>query len=382
MSLHVPELPDVIAVGAWLKNAACRLTAGRAQMSALHGDLGDPRACAALEASVAALRRSSSRPVAALAHDLHPDFFSTRLAQRLAAELDVPAVAVQHHHAHIAAVLAEHGLREPVVGLALDGFGLGSDGRAWGGELLWVDGHRWSRLGHLGRLALPGGDVAAREPWRMAASVLHALGQGERIVERLSPAVGTQAARIVQQMLDRGLHCPATSSAGRWFDAAAAALGLSLRQSHEAEAAIAMEQRATRWLTGGHRPAAPEPLRGGDDGVLDLRALVAPLFDVPCEAVDEAAAGFHAALADSLAEWAAAAARRCAVGTICLGGGCFHNALLSAGVVGGLQARGLRVLRPQAHPCGDAGLALGQAWVAAWQLHSDAPVNVGSLACV
>lgn len=381
MSLHVPELPDVIAVGAWLKNAACRLTAGRAQMSALHGDLGDPRACAALEASVTALRRASARPIAALAHDLHPDFFSTRLAQRLAAELGVPAVAVQHHHAHIAAVLAEHALHEPVVGLALDGFGLGSDGQAWGGELLWVDGHRWTRLGHLGRLALPGGDVAAREPWRMAASLLHALGRGEQIVARLGPAVGTQAARVVQQMLDRGLNCPPTSSAGRWFDAAAAVLGLSLRQAHEAEAAVALEQRASRWLAGGHSPAQPAPLRADADGVLDLRALIAPLFDMPAGAVDEAAAGFHAALAESLAEWAAAAARRCAVGTVCLGGGCFHNAVLSAGVARGLRSRGLRVLRPQAQPCGDAGLALGQAWVAAWTLHAAAPVNDGSLAC-
>ena len=191
----------------------------------------------------------------------------------------------------------------------------------------------------------------------MAASVLHALGQGERIVERLSPAVGTQAARIVQQMLT-GLHRPATSSAAAGLMLRRGA-GPELRQSHEAEAAIAMEQRATRWLTGGCRSAAPERLRGGDDGVLDLRALVAPLFDVPCEAVDEAGR-FHAALADSLAEWAAAAARRRAVGTICLGGGCFHNALLSAGVVGGLQARGLRVLRRRPIPAATPGWRWGR----------------------
>jgi hydrogenase maturation protein HypF len=187
--MYSPELPDVIAVGAWLKNAACRLTAGVAQLSAVHGDLANPQACAALEASVAALRRQSPRPVAAIAHDLHPDFFSTRLAQRLAAELGVPAIGVQHHHAHIAAVMAEHGAREAVIGLALDGFGLGSDGQAWGGELLWVDTQRWARLGHLGMLALPGGDAAAREPWRMAASALHVLGREAQIVDRLGAAL-------------------------------------------------------------------------------------------------------------------------------------------------------------------------------------------------
>jgi hydrogenase maturation protein HypF len=370
--MSTPELPDVIAVGAWLKNAACRLTAGVAHLSPVHGDLGDPRACTALQASVAELRRQSPRAVAAVAHDLHPDFFSTRLAQRLAAELGVPAIGVQHHHAHIAAVLAEHGVQDAVVGLALDGFGLGSDGQAWGGELLWVDGAGWARLGHLGPLLLPGGDTAAREPWRMAASALQALGREAQIVDRFSPAVGPAAARGLQQLLRSGFNCPPSSSAGRWFDAAAGALGLSVRQSHEAEAAIALEQAATRWLAGGREPAQPQPVEASAAGVLDLRPLIAPLFDLPvgapAPARDEAAAGFHLALALSLAGWAAAAARRCGVATVCLGGGCFANALLTERVTRQLQAQGLRVLRPRQQACGDAALALGQAWVAARQL--------------
>ena len=194
----------VLAVGAWLKNAACLVLRGQPHWSPVHGDLSDPAACEALEQSVQALLRqavAAGAPVRAIAHDLHPDFFSTQLAIATAEALGVPAVGVQHHHAHLAAVVAEHGIDGPVVGLALDGVGLGTDGTPWGGELLWLDGARWERLGHLRPLALPGGDRAAREPWRMAASALHALGQGDQIVSRFGPAVGEAVAVGVRQML-------------------------------------------------------------------------------------------------------------------------------------------------------------------------------------
>nr|MDQ3061209.1 carbamoyltransferase HypF [Pseudomonadota bacterium] len=165
-----PAARPVLAVGAWLKNAACLLDAdGAAHWSAQHGDLRDAQACCALEASAQELIRRHGPP-AAIAHDLHPDFFSTELALRLAQEWRIPAIAVQHHHAHIGAVMAEHGVSEPVIGLALDGVGLGSDGTAWGGELLRVAPGGWQRLGHLWPLNLPGGDAAARQPWRMLAS--------------------------------------------------------------------------------------------------------------------------------------------------------------------------------------------------------------------
>ena len=261
---------SVLAVGAWLKNAACLVLDGRAHWSPVHGDLSDPAACAALEASVQALvqqARDAGKPVQAIAHDLHPDFFSTQLAIATADALGVPAIGVQHHHAHLAAVIAEHGITGPVVGLALDGVGLGTktdapcqaspvppegDSRswggpangftAWGGELLWLHGAQWQRLGHLQPLALPGGDRAAREPWRMAASALHALGLGDQIVPRFGLVVGEAVAGGVRQMLDKNLNCPLTSSAGRWFDAAAGALGLCHHQHDEAQAAIALER--------------------------------------------------------------------------------------------------------------------------------------------
>jgi hydrogenase maturation protein HypF len=367
--------PEVLAVGAWLKNAACRLRAGHAQWSPVHGDLSDPQACVALEASMAGWLRESPGTTAAIAHDLHPDFFSTRLALRLAGALDVPAIGVQHHHAHIAAVMAEHGVDAPVIGLALDGVGLGTDGQAWGGELLRVDADGFQRLGHLSPLQLPGGDVAAREPWRMAASALHALGRGDEIVARFGAVVGPGLARGVAHMLAKGLKCPSSTSTGRWFDAAAGALGLSVRQAHEAEAAIALEDAAARGIASGGEPREVVTAPIGASGVLDLRPLLAPLFATPSSEVDQAAAGFHAALAVALADWAAAAAEQAGVKVVCLGGGCFFNAVLTERLTRRLHSCGLRVLRPMRHSCGDAGLAFGQAWVAAHRLRADAVVK-------
>ncbi len=361
--------PSVLAVGAWLKNAACLVLDGRAHWSPVHGDLSDPAACDALERSLQALlaqAEAAGAPVQAIAHDLHPDFFSTQLAIATADALGVPAIGVQHHHAHLAAVLAEHGIEGPVVGLALDGVGLGTDGTPWGGELLWLDGVQWQRLGHLQPLALPGGDRAAREPWRMAASALHALGRADEIVPRFGLAVGEAVAAGVRQMLDKGLNCPPTSSAGRCFDAAAGALGLCHHQQDEAQAAIALEQAAARALS--QQPDLPA-LPGAvihDDGRIDLRPVLARLFDAPD--VDAAAASFHLALADALTQALIGAARGRGIRTAVLGGGCFFNRILRERVVQRLQAAGLQVFQPGDKGCGDAGLAIGQAWVAAQQL--------------
>lgn len=391
------DLPTVLACGAWLKNAACLLVDGEPVWSPVHGDLGTPAACLALEASMQRLLAAHAAPIAAVAHDLHPDFFSTRLAVSTAASLGVPAIGVQHHHAHIAAVAAEHRLVGPVIGLALDGVGLGTRvsthpgpgapvlaqgdehapaGRAdefttWGGELLLVDGATFSRLGHLQALPLPGGDRAAREPWRMAASALHTIGRGAEIPTRFAPLVGDAAAAGVRLMLTRGLNCPLTSSTGRWFDAAAAALGLCLHQADEAQAAIALEDAAARWLS-----AHPEtaPLEGAVPDArnrLLLGRLFEQLLDVPTQGIDETAAGFHLALADALADWARRAGDDHRTRQVCLGGGCFFNRILRHRVTARLEAAGFSVYSAGEKGCGDAALALGQAWVAALRMMPD-----------
>lgn len=376
----------VLACGAFLKNTACLLDTNdprAAQWSTVHGDLSDPAACVALENSVRGLIAHSEAPIDAVAHDLHPDFFSTHLAQRLAAELGVPAIAVQHHHAHIAAVMAEHDVHRPVLGIALDGVGLGSDGTAWGGEVLRVDGAQFERVGHLRPLALPGGDVAAREPWRMVAAALHDCGRADLIAPRLAPVVGAQAVRTIQTLLQRGVNCPKTSAAGRWFDAAAGLLGLSVRQDVEAQAAIALEQSAARHLQAHTIQVNTSDWTVTPAGQIDLRPLLlSSLVDVDGShpaAVDAAAARFHLTLADALCAHTIAQAHSHQLREVALGGGCFFNRILTQRIVAQLRSAGLNVLQARHLSCGDGGLALGQAWVAARMLTSEA--NVFGVGC-
>ena len=350
--------PPLLAVGAWFKNTVCAAVGHEAIVSGTVGDLDRPEACRDFETNVGLYLDWLGATPRIIAHDLHPDFHSTREAVRLAAELGADTLPVQHHHAHVAAVCAEHGFAGPVLGLALDGVGLGEDGSAWGGELLRVEGARYERLGHLLPLALPGGDRAAREPWRMAAAVLHSLGRGGEIARRYADEAG---APTIAAMLDRKLNSPMTSSAGRVFDAAAGMLGLSRRMRFEAEAAIALEKAATRHV---EAEGWPRPLEWAIDGAnrLDLRPALGRL--APSTRVDADAAAFHAAFADGLSEWAARAAAGTGIGRIAFGGGCFLNRLIGSRVAENLEAKGLTVMKPLRCSPGDTAVALGQAWIA------------------
>lgn len=359
LKLPRPAPATVLATGAFLKNRACLLQGDEVLWSPVHGDLSTPEARAALDGSIAELLSAARRSVVAFAHDLHPDFASTRLALEWARRLHLPARAVQHHHAHLGVVMAEQGWSdEAVFGWALDGVGLGSDGAAWGGELLAARTGSFERVAHLAPIALPGGDAAAREPWRVAAAVLHALGRGGEIAPRLGPLAGEALAAGVAGLLARGLRCPPSSAAGRWFDAAASALGLAPRVQAEAEAAIALERAATFWLESHAMPELPEP-------TLDLHALVGALFDETD--AGRGAARFHGALAAALVH----AASQAGATRLVLAGGCWHNRLLSRLVEEGCAARGITPWRPRAVDCGDAGLALGQAWLVAHSLEPE-----------
>ncbi len=348
--------PAVVALGGWFKNTLCVTRGEEAFVSQHIGDLDNAPTCAALvEAVDHLLGILEVRPVA-VAHDLHPDFFSTRLASALAERFGAPAIPVQHHLAHVAAVVAEHRVEAPVLGLALDGVGLGPDGAAWGGELLRVVGPDFRRLGHLSPLRLPGGDRAAREPWRMAASALALLGRGDEIATRFG---NEAAAATVAQMLSRGVRTPETTSLGRWFDAAAGLLGVRDRMAYEGQAAMLLEGLAERH---GTVVADCSLYVVRPDGLLDLALLAARIADEPDAGFG--AALFHATLIEALADWVARAARESGLATVACGGGCFLNAILARGLRAAFARRGLTMLEAHDVPPNDGGLSLGQAWVA------------------
>lgn len=347
--------PAVLALGGYLKNTLCLTRDDRAYLSPHIGSLDNAETCRALEEAVEHLQRILRITPERIACDLHPDFPSSRLAATYAAERGLPCITVQHHHAHIAAIMAEHRLQGPVLGLALDGVGLGTDGGLWGGELLRVDGARFERLGHLRPLPLPGGDRAAREPWRLAAAVLHLLGRSAEIVERFGPK-----AVLIQQMLERRLNSPDTSSAGRLFDAAAALLKVRAVCAYEGQAAMELEALAHQY---GPAPARVDGFRLSEDGVLDLL----PTLDWLADGVEPAfgAAVFHATLVEALSAWLDGAGERSGLRRVALGGGCFLNRRLTGPLCRRLETRGWQVLTARLAPPNDGGLSLGQAWVAA-----------------
>ncbi len=355
--------PSVLATGAWLKNTVCITRGDEAFVSPHIGSLDNAATCNAMVEMVEHLCGVLDVQPQAVAHDLHPDFFSTRFAMQWAREQGRPALAVQHHHAHLAALAAEHGATGPLLGLAADGVGLGSDGAAWGGELLWLHGAQWRRIGHLAPIAMPGGDTAAREPWRLAAAVLHAAGRGAQIVPRFRSQA---AASAVAQMLDRQVRCPGTSSLGRWFDAAAALLDVRQTSAYEGQAAMLLEALATdpsALAEALHQaPEAAHWLPLSAQGVLDPSPLLIHLADENRPA--RGAALFHAALAHGLARWVAQAAAQTGVHTVALGGGCFLNHLLTSMLLPLLAEHGVQALQARQVPPNDGAISLGQAWVA------------------
>lgn len=349
-----------LAVGAYLNNTVCAIRDANAFVSAPIGDLDSRAACEQFTDTISHLLEALQLEPAWVACDLHPDFYSTRFAQSFAEERQIELIEVQHHHAHIGAVMAEHQINGPVLGLALDGFGLGNDGAAWGGELLLVDGADCQRRGHLHRLPMPGGDAAAREPWRMAAASLFELGRHDEITQRFG-APGT----MIGAMLEKKINCPVTSSAGRLFDAAAGLLSIAPALQHEAQAAIMLESLAESFEQMDGMTAMPGgyTLEGTTLSMLPLLSRLADL-DRAGQKPAHGAALFHVTLAAALADWVLQSACATGITTIVLGGGCFANRLLTRVLRTTLEAQNMQVMSATKLPPGDAGLSLGQAWVA------------------
>ncbi|ULK99611.1 carbamoyltransferase HypF [Bradyrhizobium sp. I71] len=356
---YVPEpvrlprtVPPILAVGGALKSTVTVMRGNEAFVSQHIGDLDTAEGFRFFEETVSHLLSTLDVEPVVVAHDLHPNMASTHFAEASGRR----PIAVQHHHAHAASVMAEHGVTGAALALVLDGFGHGSDGGNWGGELLLCEGATFRRLGHLAPMKMAGGDRAAREPWRMAASALHELARGNAIATRF--AAQPQAARLHVLLDQPGV--PVTTSAGRLFDAAAGLLGLCQVQSYEGEAAMKLEARVR----------APCSMKDGwsiEDGMLSLFPLLARLAAEDIDPV-EGAGLFHGTLAVACVDWIGRAARETGVTTVALSGGCFLNAILSSEIERGCIAAGLLPLLPRQLPPNDGGLSLGQAWIAALRL--------------
>jgi hydrogenase maturation protein HypF len=355
LTLPVHSGQPVLACGAELKSTFCLAKDGRAWLGHHVGDLRNPETLASYQEGIAHFEQLFAFAPRLVAHDLHPDYLSTTYA--LARE-GVELLGVQHHHAHLAACLAEHGETGPAVGAIYDGAGLGTDGTVWGGEILVGDLRGFERVGSLWPVRLPGGDRAAREPWRMACAwLVEAIGPEPRLPAALRQHVDRAAWDRVAELARTGFASPVTTSMGRLFDAVAALCGVRAAVTYEGQAAIELEALADR----AERGTYPMP------GVLDARAVVrAVAEDLEAHvAAPVVAARFHNAVAAATARACSAAAGRAGVDVAVLSGGVFQNRLLLETTAAQLEGAGLRVLSHRRVPPNDGGIAFGQAAIAA-----------------
>lgn len=393
--IRLPEgfaaAPPILAFGGELKNTICLLRDGEAILSQHLGDLEEARTAREYERTLALYLELFAHRPRILAADLHPDYRSSLIARDRAARDGVPLIRVQHHHAHLAAVLADNGWPLDggrVLGILFDGLGYGDDGTVWGGEFLLGDYLGYRRLGCLQPVAMPGGAQAIREPWRnLAAQLEHADGW-ERFTNAYPELaviryLESKPLGLLRTMMARGLNTPVTSSAGRLCDAVAAALGLGGdRVGYEGQAAIELESLAARAMGEGTDGYPFSVASGSGLRRLDPAPLWDALFADLATGVpdDEIAARFHRGFAAAVVALACELASAHDVGVVALSGGVFQNRLLLESVAAGLGEAGLSVLLQRQVPANDGGLSLGQACVAAARCRGGAgPVVPGGV---
>jgi hydrogenase maturation protein HypF len=352
----------VLAVGGELKSTVALARDAAVVVSHHIGDLEHLASYTSFLQAVDHLCRLCGVMPSLVAHDLHPEYLSTKYAL----ELDLPTIGVQHHHAHIASCMVEHRRTEPVLGLAFDGLGYGPDGTMWGGEALVADLRGFDRVGHLLPVSMPGGVSAIREPWRMAASwCMTAVGEEDASAALAGIDASPRDAVLALATRDDTLR---TTSVGRFFDAVAALVTGRTQVRYEAQAAIELEA-AARTVAREDAPRYDHPVQvHSTDGatVLDPTRLVARVIEERAlgAPVGVIAAGVHEAFGSGAAEWAADLARRHHIDTIALTGGVFQNARLSEIVESTLVAEGMTVLVHGQIPPNDGGISIGQAAIA------------------
>jgi hydrogenase maturation protein HypF len=369
------QIGQVLACGAEIKNTFCLTRDGYAFVSQHIGDMENLETVEHYQRTVELYKRLFRVEPTAIAYDLHPDYMATRYAQeQLAAPnlqratCNLQPVPVQHHHAHLAACLADNAWPAdggPVIGAIMDGTGYGTDGRIWGGEWL-VGGYRgFQRAAHLEYLPLPGGDAATRHPWRIAFSYLYTLLA--EVPQSLQSQGSEAEIGLLRQQVERQVNCPLTSAMGRLFDAVSALLGVCTETSYEAQAAIELEQVADCDLRSAIcRPYPFQIETTGDMRIVRLgEMLAASVADVAC-GVPAAEIGwrFHETVVEMIVQVCRAIAEETGLRTVALSGGCFQNRILLRRTILALRSAGFDVLLHRQVPCNDGGLSLGQAAIA------------------
>jgi hydrogenase maturation protein HypF len=348
------SIPELLACGGQLKNTLCLTKGSLAFVSQHIGDLENYETLQFFEETLQRMQALFRIDPVAVAHDLHPTYTTTRFAQTLG----LRTIGVQHHHAHIASCMAEHGLRERIIGVAMDGTGYGTDGAIWGGEFLIADRASFRRRAHLRYIPLPGGDSAIRQPWRVALSHLIDAGRADT-----SLPVDEAKRKAVASMIERGIHTVPTSSCGRLFDAVASLAGLRQEVTFEAQAAIELESIA-RGIAADR--AYPYAITNDQPMQIDLRATIAAIVDdrERGQSAAQIAARFHETMADVIESTCVRIRDDEALNRVCLSGGTFQNMLLLGNTTTRLRQRGFEVFIHECVPPNDGGLSLGQAAVA------------------
>jgi hydrogenase maturation protein HypF len=365
----------VLAVGGHLKNTVALLDGDRILLSQHLGDLSSLETEEAVRQAIDDLQWLLRVKPCAVACDLHPDYRSTRLAEELAERWDVPLIKVQHHHAHVVACMAEHGVMGEVLGVAWDGAGYGVDGSLWGGEFLLATYGESERVAHLHPFRLPGGEQAAREPRRAELAVRWETFGAQGCLAAVEEGTEWRAqAQLVVVMLAKQIQSPATTSMGRLFDAVASMLGLCQVASFEGQAAMVVEQEGIRASASvhGEDDTYPIPLITQNETprrwIADWRPMIKLMADDLRHGIERSriAYRFHRSLAELIGQ----AAERVGVRQVVLTGGCFQNVLLADLARARLESAGFVALTHREVPPNDGGLALGQAVIAATQLRA------------
>ncbi len=367
---------SILAMGGELKNTFCLLKSGKATLSQYIGDLENTATFTDYRHNLSLYQHLFDHQPKAIVVDSHPDYLSTQLGRTMAEAQNVPLIEVQHHHAHITTCMAEHGLaphQKKVLGIALDGLGMGTDGSLWGGEFLQVDYHQFERLARFQPVPMLGGAQAIYEPWRNTFAQLHSTIGWQQICANYADLeiiqyLNNKPLTTLTTMAEKGLNSPMTSSCGRLFDAVAAAIGICREHAHyEGQAAIELESLATSELAAEMENAYPYAFIEGEKGILNWYPLWEALLDDIHKGIASAkiASRFHHGLARAVVQTTSVLCANNQMDTVVLSGGVFQNKLLLEAVSNNLLDQGLQVFYPTQLSTNDSGLALGQAVIGA-----------------